>query len=52
MVARFGQLGLEAHLRWAEETLTALRRIANRRGTNAGKEKRHADELHIARQTS
>jgi DNA-binding PadR family transcriptional regulator len=28
MAARFGQLKLEAHLRWAEETLAELRKIA------------------------
>jgi PadR family transcriptional regulator, regulatory protein AphA len=28
MSARFGQLELEAHLRWAEETLSELRKIA------------------------
>ena len=28
MAARFGQLELEAHLRWAEETLAELRKIA------------------------
>jgi PadR family transcriptional regulator AphA len=37
MAARFGQLELEAHLRWAEETLEELRRIAAAR-RNSGKE--------------
>ena len=30
MAARFGQMEMEAHLRWAEETLHALRKIAGR----------------------
>jgi DNA-binding PadR family transcriptional regulator len=30
MAARFGQLELEAHLRWGEETLDELRKIAKR----------------------
>jgi DNA-binding PadR family transcriptional regulator len=44
MAARFGQLELEAHLRWARETIAALRGLAgNRRAHPAlGKEKRHA----------
>jgi len=44
MAARFGQLELEAHLRWAAETLTALRKIAKRRNAATGKEKHNADQ--------
>ena len=45
MTARFGQLELEAHLRWAKETLAELRKIAgNRKKTTARKEKRHASK--------
>jgi DNA-binding PadR family transcriptional regulator len=36
MAARFGQLELEAHLRWAEETLAELKKIAR-------KERKHAE---------
>jgi len=43
MAARFGQLEVEAHLRWAEETLKALRKLeAGRQHRAIGKEKRHA----------
>jgi len=44
MAARFGQLELEAHLRWGEETLAELRRIAKKQPSRgeAGKEKGHA----------
>jgi DNA-binding PadR family transcriptional regulator len=44
MAARFGQLEMEAHLRWAEETLAALRALAGRRRShsNGGKEKHDA----------
>jgi len=44
MTLRFGQFELEAHQRWAEESLVELRRLARkRRGTPAsGKEKPHA----------
>ncbi len=53
MAARFGQLELEAHLRWAEETLAALRKMAtNRRRPATGKEKRNASKLHVPHQTS
>lgn len=52
MAARFGQLELEAHLRWAEETLTVLRLLAKRRPQKAGKEKRNASKLHIPDQAS
>jgi len=43
MAVRFGQLELEAHLRWAQETLTVLNKLAKKqqsRGT-ARKERRH-----------
>jgi DNA-binding PadR family transcriptional regulator len=33
MAARFGQLELEAHLRWGEETLAELRKIAKQQQT-------------------
>jgi PadR family transcriptional regulator, regulatory protein AphA len=43
MAVRFGQLDLEAHLSWAEETLAALRKMeASRRRRAIGKEKRNA----------
>ena len=44
MAARFGQLELKAHLKWAEETLAELRIIAGnlRSVRGARKEKRHA----------
>jgi PadR family transcriptional regulator, regulatory protein AphA len=44
MTARFGQLEMEAHLRWAEETLAILRKLDRQeRKTAAGKtEKRNA----------
>jgi DNA-binding PadR family transcriptional regulator len=48
MSARYGQLEMEAHLRWAEETLTALRQIDKRQKKDpelkpqSKKEKRHA----------
>ncbi len=50
MAARFGRLELEAHLRWAEETLAELRRLAKRRQPEAGKGKRHAGKSHVGRQ--
>jgi PadR family transcriptional regulator, regulatory protein AphA len=39
MAARFGQLELEAHQRWGEETLTELRKMAKQqqKGTEKGK---------------
>jgi DNA-binding PadR family transcriptional regulator len=53
MAARFGQLELEAHLRWAEETLTDLRKIAgSRRRRPIGKEKCHAGKLHASHPAS
>jgi DNA-binding PadR family transcriptional regulator len=44
MAARFGQLELEAHLRWAKETLAALRAGVERRSTRSttGKGRHHA----------
>lgn len=35
MVARFGEIELEAHLRWAEESLAALRTLASKPSTAA-----------------
>jgi hypothetical protein len=53
MTARFGQLELEAHLRWAEETLAALRKLAaSKRRQAIGKEKRHAGELRVSHPAS
>jgi PadR family transcriptional regulator AphA len=44
MAARFGQLELEAHLRWAEETLKELHKMAGkqRNDDEIRKEKKHA----------
>lgn len=44
MAARFGQLELEAHLRWGEETLVELRKIAKQEQSQSesGKGKSHA----------
>jgi hypothetical protein len=41
MGARFGQFELEAHVRWAEETLAELNSIAAKQSTHwePGKEK-------------
>ena len=45
MTARFGLLELEAHLRWAQETLAELRKIAgNRKKTTERKGKHHASK--------
>jgi PadR family transcriptional regulator AphA len=46
MVLRFGQLELEAHQRWAEETLAALRKLNSkqRASSAAGKEHRHGNK--------
>ena len=46
MAARFGQIELEAHLRWAEETLAELHRIERKQRGKAGiqKEKSHGDK--------
>jgi len=52
MAARFGQLELEAHLRWAEETLKALRRLAKRRQPGARKDKHNVGKLHVPHQTT
>jgi len=45
MAARFGQFELEAHLRWAQETLAALRAGAQRRmaRSRTGEERLHAN---------
>jgi len=44
MAARFGQLELEAHLRWGEEALAELRKLAKKqqRLAESGKGKSHA----------
>jgi hypothetical protein len=42
MAARFGQLELEAHQRWGEETLDALRKMAKKQRKKSEKEKDHA----------
>jgi PadR family transcriptional regulator, regulatory protein AphA len=44
MAARFGQLELKAHLRWAEETLEELHRMSRKQRSDAEtrKEKQHA----------
>ena len=44
MAARFGQMELQAHLRWSEETLAELRKIARKQQADeeSHKEKRHA----------
>jgi DNA-binding PadR family transcriptional regulator len=46
MAARFGQLELEAHLRWGEETLAELRKLPKKqqRPANIRKEKSHASK--------
>jgi DNA-binding PadR family transcriptional regulator len=44
MAARFGQLELEAHQRWGEETLDELRKIAKKQRKKAEKEKDHAGD--------
>jgi PadR family transcriptional regulator, regulatory protein AphA len=46
MAARFGEIELEAHLRWAEETLAELERIAGKRRRDAEtrKEEKHAGQ--------
>jgi hypothetical protein len=36
MAARFGEIEIEAHLRWAEETLAELKRIASKSGVMKG----------------
>jgi hypothetical protein len=44
MAARFGQMELKAHLRWAEETLDELHKISRKQRSEAEtrKEKKHA----------
>jgi hypothetical protein len=44
MTARYGQLEMEAHLVWAEETLAALRKLdrQQKKSTGSKKEKLHA----------
>lgn len=44
MTARYGQLEMEAHVRWAEETLAELRRLAKKQNKRSAskKEKPHA----------
>ena len=42
MTARFGQLELEAHLRWGEEALADLRKIAKQQRSENHKRKSHA----------
>jgi DNA-binding PadR family transcriptional regulator len=44
MAARFGQFEMEAHLRWAEETLAELKKLARKRRSHSEtrKEKKHA----------
>ena len=44
MALRFGQIELEAHLRWAEETLAALRKLDKQRArvSSSRKDKSHA----------
>jgi PadR family transcriptional regulator AphA len=44
MAAHFGQMEMKAHLRWTEETLTELNKIARkqRRHLEARRERRHA----------
>src|SRR5271166_2268130 len=44
MAARFGQMEMRAHLRWAEETLAELNKLARRQRSQARnrQEKRHA----------
>jgi PadR family transcriptional regulator, regulatory protein AphA len=46
MTARYGQMEMEAHLRWAEETLNELRKMAKKQGSleKAPREKRNAGE--------
>jgi len=45
MTARFGQMEMKAHLRWAEETLVELRKISKgRKDSGTRQEKRHASK--------
>lgn|GEM_PF-5545873 len=43
---RFGQIELEAHMRWAEETLAVLRKLAKERDRVSGRRK---DEGHAGK---
>ena len=43
MAARFGQLELEAHLRWAKETLKALREFTGKSRPRTGRRKEEHD---------
>jgi PadR family transcriptional regulator AphA len=45
MAARFGQLEMKAHLRWVEETLSELKKIARKQRSSpeARRERRHAE---------
>ncbi len=42
MAARFGQIEMKAHLKWADETLRALRKIAEKASAEAGKGSNYA----------
>jgi len=44
MAAHFGQMEMRAHLRWAEETLAELKKLARKRRNDFGarQEKRNA----------
>jgi hypothetical protein len=46
MVLRFGQLELEAHQRWAEETLAELRKLNTKQRASSGtrKDQRHGSK--------
>jgi DNA-binding PadR family transcriptional regulator len=46
MAAHYGQMEMRAHLRWAEETLAELKKIARKRRSHSEtrREKRHADK--------
>jgi len=46
MAAHFGQMEMKAHLRWAEETLAELKKIARKKGKDreAPHDKKHADK--------
>lgn len=41
MAARFGQYELEAHMRWAEETITALRELARKQRKRSTRKEKH-----------
>jgi len=44
MAAHFGQMEMEAHLRWAQEAVAELKKIARRPASTTQREKRHASE--------